>query len=150
MDSQALTFDEKINNIKTSFFSVLDDFKKYYVFYNKNPEVNEYQNFYSDSKGQLQKLNSDMFLVTNDIQQKIQELDSTMKTTFIKLESEKDLNEELLKLINNIQTTQSGSEIMIDDAKEEYNIQYYKNWELVIGIIVLTRLSFKYFNTPIK
>ena len=150
MDSQALTFDEKINNIKTGFFSVLDDFKKYYVYYNKNPEVDEFQNFYFNSKGQLQKLNSDMFLVTNDIQQQIQELDSTMKTTSTKLESEKDLNEELLKLVNKIQTTQSGSEIMIDDAKEEYNIQYYKNWELVIGIIVLTRLSFKYFNAPIK
>ena len=150
MDSQALTFDEKINNIKTGFFSVLDDFKKYYVYYNKNPEVDEFQNFYFNSKGQLQKLNSDMFLVTNNIQQKIQELDSTMKITSTKLESEKDLNEELLKLVNKIQTTQSGSEIMIDDAKEEYNIQYYKNWELVIGIIVLTRLSFKYFNAPIK
>ena len=136
MNSQALTFDEKINNIKTSFFSVLDDFKKYYVFYNKNPEVDEYQNFYSNSKGQLQQLNSDIFLVTNDIQQKIQELDSTMKITSIKLESEKKLNDELLKLINNIQTTQDGSEIMINDAKEEYNLQYYKNWELVIGIIV--------------
>jgi hypothetical protein len=146
MDSQALTFDEKINNIKTSFFSILDDFKKYYVFYNKNPEVNEYENFYSNSKGQLQQLNSDIFLVTNDIQQKIQELNSTMKTTSTKLESEKKLNEELLKLISNIQTTQDGSEIMIDDAKEQYNIQYYKNWELVIGIIVLTRLTFKYFD----
>ena len=146
MNSQALTFDEKINNIKTSFFSILDDFKKYYVFYNKNPEVNEYENFYSNSKGQLQQLNSDIFLVTNDIQQKIQELNSTMKTTSTKLESEKKLNEELLKLISNIQTTQDGSEIMIDDAKEEYNIQYYKNWELVIGIIVLTRLTFKYFD----
>lgn len=144
MDSQALTFDEKINNIKTSFFSVLDDFKKYYVFYNKNPEVNEYENFYFNSKGQLQQLNSDMFLVTNDIQQKIQELNSTMKTTSTKIESEKKLNEELLKLINNIQTTQDGSKIMIDDAKEQYNIQYYKNWELVIGIIVLTRLTLKY------
>ena len=150
MNSQTLTFDEKINNIKTSFFSALDDFKKYYVFYNKNPEVNEYQNFYFNSKGQLQQLNSDMFLVTNNIQQKIQELDSTMKTTSTKLESEKELNEELLKLINNIQTTQDGSEIMIDDAKEEYNIQYYKNWQLFIGIIVLTRLTFKYFNAPLK
>lgn len=146
MNSQALTFDEKINNIQTSFFSVLDDFKKYYVFYNKNPEVDEYQNFYSNSKGQLQQLNSDIFLVTNDIQQKIQELDSTMKITSIKLESEKKLNDELLKLINNIQTTQDGSEIMINDAKEEYNLQYYKNWELVIGIIVLTRLTLKYLN----
>ena len=69
-----------------------------------------------------------------------------MKITSIKLESEKKLNDELLKLINNIQTTQDGSEIMINDAKEEYNLQYYKNWELVIGIIVLTRLTLKYLN----
>jgi hypothetical protein len=45
---QAQQFDEKINSIKTQFFSALDDFKKYYVYYNKNPEVNEFQNYYRD------------------------------------------------------------------------------------------------------
>jgi hypothetical protein len=35
------TYNEKLNNLKTEFFSVLEDFKKYYVYYNKNPEVNQ-------------------------------------------------------------------------------------------------------------
>ena len=144
MNSQAEKFNEKIDNIKNSFFSALDDFEKYYVYYNKNPEVDEFQNFYSNSKGQLQQLNSDMFLVTNDIQQKIQDLDSDMNVSSTKLESEKELNGELSKLINNIQTTQSGSEIMIDDAKEEYNIQYYKNVELIIGTLIIIKLIMKY------
>ena len=143
MDTQSQTYDEKINNIKNSFFSALDDFKKYYVYYNKNPEVDEFQNFYSNSKGQLQQLNSEMFSVTNEIQKHIQELDVDMEIITSKLETEKELNSELMKLINNIQTTQNGSKILIDDAKEEYNIQYYKNLELFIGICFLIKIIIK-------
>jgi hypothetical protein len=144
MNPEVEQYDEKINNMKRSFFSALDDFKKYYVYYNKNPEVNEFQNFYSSSKGQLQGLNSDMFLVTNSIQKKIQDLDNEMKTTSMKLDSEKKLNEELTKLMKKLETTQDGSKIMIDDAKEEYNRQYYKNWELFIGIGILTKLMLQF------
>ena len=145
MNPEANIFDEKIKGIQNSFFSALDDFKKYYVYYNKNPEVDEYQNFFTTSKGQLQGLNSDIFLVTNNIQKKITDLNTEMEEISIKLKYEKKLNTELLSLINNIQTTEDGSAIMIDDAKDEYNIQYYKNWELFIGIIVFTGISVKMF-----
>jgi hypothetical protein len=145
---QANQFNEKINTIKTQFFSALDDFKKYYVYYHKNPEVDEFQNFFSNSKGQLQKLNSDIFVVTNNIQKKIKDLDTEMQTVTLKLQDEKELNGELLKLINRIQTTQDGSAIMIDDAKDEYNIQYYANWELFIGIVFFMGVSVKLLNKP--
>jgi hypothetical protein len=148
MNLKAHKFDEKIKNIKNSFFSALADFQKYYVFYNKNPEVDEYQNFFINSKGQLQGLNSDMFLVTNNIQKKIKDLDAEMQVTSKKLQAEKELNEELLTLINRIQTTQDGSAIMIDDAKDEYNTQYYKNWELFIGILIILGISIKILVKP--
>jgi hypothetical protein len=148
MDLKANKFNEKIKTIKDSFFSALDDFQKYYVFFNKNPEVDEYQNFFANSKGQLQGLNSDMFLVTNNIQSKIKDLDADMQVTSNKLKAEKDLNGELLTLINRIQTTQDGSAIMIDDAKDEYNILYYKNWELFIGILIFLGISIKMLASP--
>jgi hypothetical protein len=148
MNPHANKFNEKITTIKDSFFSALDDFKKYYVFYHKNPEVDELQNFFVNSKGQLQKLNSDIFLVTNTIQKKIKDLDTEMQTVTYKLNDEKELNGELLKLINRVQTTQDGSAIMIDDAKDEYNMQYYANWELFIGIIVVMGISVKLLNKP--
>ena len=86
---QANQFNEQINNIKAQFFSALDDFKKYYVYYNKNPEVNEFQNYYTNSKSQLQTMSKDLFLTTNNIDKNIEFLDNEMLIISIKLEDEK-------------------------------------------------------------
>lgn len=140
---QAKQFNEQINNIKSQFFSALDDFTKYYVYYNKNPEVNEFQNYYANSKGQLQTMSKDLFLTTNNIDKNIEDLDNEMLQISIKLENEKKLNKEMSELINNLQNTQNGSEILIDDSKTKYNIQYYKNVEIFIGILILSGLLTK-------
>ena len=135
---QASQFNEQINNIKSQFFSALDDFTKYYVYYNKNPEVNEFQNYYANSKSQLQTMSKDLFLTTNNIDKNIEDLDNEMMNISIQLENEKKLNKEMSELINNLQNTQNGSEILIDDSKTKYNIQYYKNLEIFIGILIIS------------
>ena len=140
---QAKQFNEQINNIKSQFFSALDDFTKYYVYYNKNPEVNEFQNYYANSKSQLQTMSKDLFLTTNNIDKNIEDLDNEMLQISIKLENEKKLNKEMSELINNLQNTQNGSEILIDDSKTKYNIQYYKNVEIFIGILIISGLLTK-------
>ena len=129
---------EKINSIKTQFFSALDDFKKYYVYYNKNPEVTEFQNYFENSKGQLQTMSKDLFLTTNNIDKHIEILDEEMKHVAVKLEEEKKLNDKMTKLFKNLQNTKNGSDILIDDSKDEYNKQYYANWEMIIGIFVVS------------
>jgi len=144
---QANQFNEQINNIKSQFFSALDDFKKYYVYYNKNPEVNEFQNYYTNSKSQLQTMSKDLFLTTNDIDKHIEFLDNEMFDISIKLEKQKKIHKEMLALINNLQNTQNGSEILIDDSKTQYNIQYYKNVEIFIGILIITGLLTKFFTS---
>jgi tRNA A37 methylthiotransferase MiaB len=42
-------FLSQINTLKEKLPSILDDFKKYYVFYNKNPEYSEYQQMFENS-----------------------------------------------------------------------------------------------------
>ena len=130
-------YEEKINNIEKQFFSALDDFKKYYVFYNKNPEVNEYQNYYVNSKSQLQSMSKDLFLTTNDISKNIELLNDDMKQVSIKLQKEKKINDEMAGLLGNLQNTKNGTVILISDSKEEYNKQYYYNFELIGGIIII-------------
>ena len=134
---QAKQFDEQINDIKTRFFSALDDFKKYYVYYNKNPEVDEFQSYYANSKGQLQSMSKELFMTTNNIDKNIDNLDNEMSEISIKLSNEKKLNKELLVLLTNLKNTQNGSEILIDDSKKEYNMQYYTNVEIFIGILII-------------
>lgn len=135
--NQSQIFKEKINSINSQFFSALDDFKKYYVYYNKNPEVNEFQNYYSSSKGQLQSLSGNLFLTTNNIDKSIDDLDKAMSEIANDLEKEKELNKKMTDILNNLQNTKNGSQILIDDSKTEYNIQYYENIELVVGIFIV-------------
>ena len=142
---QAKQFNEQINNIKSQFFSALDDFTKYYVYYNKNPEVNEFQNYYTNSKSQLQTMSKDLFLTTNNIDKNIEILDNEMLDISIKLEKQKKLHKEMTELINNLQNTQNGSEILIDDSKTKYNLQYYKNIELFIGMLMVSGLLTNFF-----
>ena len=142
---QAKQFNEQINNIKSQFFSALDDFTKYYVYYNKNPEVNEFQNYYTNSKSQLQTMSKDLFLTTNNIDKNIEILDNEMLDISIKLEKQKELHKEMTELINNLQNTQNGSEILIDDSKTKYNLQYYKNIELFIGMLMVSGLLTNFF-----
>ena len=142
---QAKQFEEKIDTIKTQFFSALDDFKKYYVYYNKNPEVDEFQNYYLNSKSQLQNMSRDLFLATNSIDKNIEQLDTQMAGVSVKLEAEKKLNGELMKILSNLENTQTGSEILIDNSKDIYNAQYYNNWEIFVGILIVSGLLVKLF-----
>jgi hypothetical protein len=148
---QSKQFNEKINTIKYQFFSALDDFKKYYVFFNKNPEVNEFQNYYANSIGQLQTISRELFLTTNSIDQNIEELDKKVSSISIKLQEEEELYKNLMELLENLDNTHNGSEILINDSKKNYNMQYYKNVELLIGIIIVIGLLSTIFkkNIPI-
>jgi hypothetical protein len=138
-------YDEKIDNLKSKFFSVLDDYKKYYVYYNKNPEVNEFQNYYSNSKNQLQIISKKLYSITDEIKANIEKLDKDMLLVAKNLEEEKDKNAKLTILYNNLDNTQNGSEILITDTKSEYNKQYYTNINMFIGILIISSLLVKTF-----
>ena len=146
---QSYQFNEKINNIKSQFFSALDDFKKYYVYFNKNPEVNEFQNYYANSKGQLQTMSRELFLISNDIDKNIESLGKKISAISLQLNDEKKLNKEITELIDNLENTQNGSEILINDSKSQYSVQYAKNWEMFIGILLIGILLAKVFKPVI-
>jgi len=140
MNPEAKIYQEQINNKATSFLSALDDFKKYYVYYNKNPEVQEYNKNFTDSKEQLQTLSSDVFQITNTIQRKIEEKSRAMSGIEMKLQRQKALSQEQEKTVNNLKSVQAGSSVMIDDSKTDYIFNYYKNLEIFIGILILLGL----------
>jgi hypothetical protein len=90
-------------------------------------------------------MSKDLFLTTNNIDKNIEILDNEMLDISIKLEKQKELHKEMTKLINNLQNTQNGSEILIDDSKTKYNLQYYKNIELFIGMLMVSGLLTNFF-----
>lgn len=136
---------EKINGIKNRFQMILEDFKKYYIYYNKNPEVDEFQQNFFNSKSQLQNT----FKEINDLGQKIknQIKDTDVQLSMISkhIHQEKLLNNKLTNVVGNLQSTNNSSKVLIDNSKEQYNDQYIKNWEMIIGILLITSvLSYRF------
>lgn len=140
MQSSQPNYTEKIQTIQTSFFPVLDDFKKNFVIYKMHPEVDEYYNYYSASQGQLQTLSKELQSIRTDIDSKIRKLDKEMVDVNANLQKEKAVNKKFALRVANLKNTQNGSDILVDDSVERYNAQYFKNCELVVGIIILSGL----------
>ena len=145
LEPEPKEYQDKINTIVSKFSSVLDDFKKYYVFTNKNPEVQEYQNFYLENQSHLQNLNKDVFLIRNDIETKIQQLDFIVSRLNTNLSSEKELKTEFEKIVNNLTEDNNGSSIMLTDSGVIYNKQYLLNIEILFGIIMMIYFLFYIF-----
>lgn len=140
MNNEAKQFEEKINSINSSFLSALDNFKKYFIYYQMNPDVDEYSDNFLNTKGQLQKLSSNMFTITNNIETSIEQLDNNISNISEKLTKEKAKNTKLEKLLSSLQSTEKGADILINDSKVEYNLVYFKNVELFVGILFILAL----------
>jgi hypothetical protein len=137
MEEQSQNIQEKIEAIKSTFNSVLDDYKKYYVFYHSHPEVNEYQNYYLQSKTQVNNLAKELFDISKTIHIKIDELSDETSDVYNNLKEERFNYDELSTKVNSLTGTKNGSEILINDFKEKYNEQFYNNAELFLGILLV-------------
>ncbi len=136
---------EKINGIKNRFQMILEDFKKYYVYYNKNPEVDEFQRNFFQSKSQLQNTIKEINDLSQKIKKEIKQTDIELSIISKKIEQEKILNNKLNGIVGNLKSTNNSSQALIDNSKEEYNDQYIKNWEIILGLFLITSvLSYRF------
>ena len=123
--------------------SILEDFVKYYVFYNRNPEVNEYQQLFDNIKGNLQSLNSGLFMETNNIEKMTEIINEKLLELDKLIMKEKKMNRELKRRLGIVENTYNGSDEMIHNFKDMYELQYLTNFATFAGIVVLGTLLFK-------
>jgi DNA-binding transcriptional regulator GbsR (MarR family) len=130
--------EEKLNTIKNSFFFMLDDFKTYYILNKTYPNNIEYNNFYENSKTNLQNSSKQLMNVSKEIINALDVLNSDVVDISNKLDKQRELNTKMTDIYSKLHQSQNGSELFINDAKKLYNQQYYRNLHLLVGIIGLT------------
>jgi len=130
-------FLSQINTLKEKLPSILDDFKKYYVFYNKNPEYNEYQQIFENIKGNLQNINSELFMTTNNIEKDTESINDRLQKINALIAKEKRKNRQLKRRLGIVEKKYNGSDELISDYKEIYNLDYLTNFALFFGVILL-------------
>ena len=137
-------YNNKIKVLNEQFYSILEDFKKYYIFFNKNPNVNEYQQMFLNIKSNIESINSQLFTIHNNIQDNIDDININIEKINTEIQKEKKQNIELKKRVGIVNNKKVSSEILIDDYKELYNNTYYYNITILIGIIIIIILFIKF------
>ena len=129
-------FKERLQTLQQQLPAILDDFKKYYVFYNKNPEYDEYRQMFENMKSNLNKINSDLFILSNDVSSSTDELNKKLFALNTLIEDEKQKNRELKVKLGIVERKSAAADEMITNFREIYESEYLRNWGLFGCIIV--------------
>ena len=130
-------FKEKLQTLNQQLPAILDDFKKYYVFFNKNPEYPEYQNSFENIKGNMNKLSSDLFMVSNDVETATNEINKKLFALNVLIQKEKERNRELKLKLGIVEHKNSAATELIYDYKNMYSEEYLRNWALFLSILII-------------
>lgn len=133
---ETIEFNNKIKTLQEKLPSILDDFKKYYVFYNKNPTYSEYQTMFENIKSNLNSISSELFKMMNSVQQNSNSISKNFTELNKVITYEKNKNKRLKDIYDKINNNYNGSKLMISEYKQIYNQKFMYNVFILIGIIV--------------
>jgi len=146
-DSQIAS--KKLESLKQQLPAILDDFIKYYVLYNKNPDYNEYQQLFNVIKGNLNQLNSDLFTLSNNVQSNTDTINKELVTLNAMIAVEKNKNTNLKTQLGNLESENYATTEMIINYKEMYNNGYLRNWALLLSIALAGYAIVKVYSSKI-
>ena len=141
---------EKLETLNQKLPAILDDFKKYYIFFNKNPEYPEYQNHFENIKGNLTKNHSELFILTNDVESSTKDMNSKLFEMNVLIQKEKERNRMLKRKLGIVENKNNASTELISDYKLIYNSEYLRNWALFFSILIIGTYISKINNKIIK
>jgi hypothetical protein len=129
-------YSQKLVTMKQQLPGILDDFKKAYLFYNVNPQNNEYAQNFQNIKGQLNDFNSQVFMLSNDLQSNSDDLNKKLFALNILIKNAKEKNKELKRKLGFVENKNTIADEMINNYSQMYDDGYLRNWGLLLSIIV--------------
>ena len=124
---------------------ILEDFKDNYVLYNKNSQNNENSQLYENIKSNIEKENSKLFIINNAMQKGIENLNAKMFELNKKIQIEKMESKKMKRYLGSVENEYNGSDEMINNYKEMYNMYYFKNFTMFFGIVLSCLILTKVF-----
>ena len=138
-------FLSQLNTIQSQLGPILDDFNKYFVFYNMNPQISENQQMYDNIKNNIQELYTSLLRITTDVDTNVNQINNDYQELNKLIEILKQRNYILKQKLGIVEDTYDGSDTMISNYKDMYNLQYLKNFSLGLGIVFSLVLITKIF-----
>jgi hypothetical protein len=138
-------YENKIQTIQQQLPAILDDFKKYYVFYSKNPTYNEYQSIFDNLQSNLKDIGNELIKISNSTTSDISDITNKLLEINKLIEKEKTRNDELKSEAYDYSNKYKGSKELIKNYKEIYNWNYLMNIFIFLGIVTAIILLLRFF-----
>lgn len=141
-------FRQQIATMSSQLPAILDDFKKYYVLFNKNPDYPDYQQMYQNVKSNLNSINSGLFMLSNEVQSNTDSMNKTLLKTDIKIQEERKKNRRLKSRLGIVEDKINASSELISDYIDIYDAGYLRNWGLFLSSIAVVIIISKMYKSP--
>jgi ABC-type transporter Mla subunit MlaD len=142
----ANNFLSKVSVLSNQLPAILDDFKKYYVFYNKTPEYDEYKQMFENIKANLNTTNSSLAKINKSVDSATEDINEKLVTLNKLIRRERIKNRLLKRRLGREEEKYNGTDEMISNYKEMYEINYLRNWAMFLGILIVSIAISKVFN----
>jgi len=142
-------FTNNLNVLQEKINPILEEFKKYYVFYNKNPDYPDYQSMFNTIKGQITQVCTDLFTLENNVDLNINKINKSLVELNVLIKKEKKKNRELKVKLGIAETKNNAASELIDNYKEMYDSGYLRNWGLGISILFAGLIISKVYKSPV-
>ena len=138
-------FSQKLKELAQKLSPVYESFEKSFILHHKDENDNEYKQIYEGDKRNLEGIVNDGFILENDITNNILHLNRNLEKLYVEIEILKKENKRLTRKAILLNNGVNATDEMIDNYKEFYEIQYLRNWAVVLAIIVVVITISKVF-----
>ena len=128
-------FISKLRTLHQQLPHVLDDFIKYYVFYNKNPDYPEYSQMFENIKSNLNNINASLFTLSNSVDVNTNNISTRLFALNNSIKKEKIINRKLKHKLGILEQKIDSTDEMIDDYSQMYDEGYLRNCALFLSIL---------------
>jgi hypothetical protein len=122
-----------LDTIREQLPSLLTEFKQSYVFYNKNPEYDDYRIHFETLKDNLTSFERQIQQYGDSATEETEQLNQKLAHINRQIEKERIRNKVLKRRLYAATNRSNGASEMIDDYTYIYDEKYTRNWALFIG-----------------
>ena len=132
------TYENLNNELNQRYVIILDEIVKTYPSYKANPKFNSYSNSYAKNMSNLQELQTEYFLLKNNLSKNTDELQKDIKQIDEMLYELEEETKKQREEYNNLKNSDNAAYGQLTDSKTLYNQQLLGNWLLLMMFSGLT------------
>ena len=136
---------EALQALNEQIHAILEEYKEKYILTNQFPDYDEYKQVFEKIKTNLNEKKSALFEKINKTDIQTDTINKKMRELNIKIRTEKRRNTALRATLGITENKNDSTYELINNYTEMYDIDYVRNWALVLGIGIIIAISTKMF-----